>query len=119
LRPEGYTLHDDVYPLALERTAVVERDNPATTNGIQAYCRPNPAKGAVSLVLETAQPVEMARLFILNGFGIKMLYREVELPKGRSEIAIDGAADWPSGLYAWVLLSGSDRISEGNFVKSE
>jgi hypothetical protein len=121
LRPEAYPLAADVaYPLSLQSTAVEERGpSEAHTVGLSVECRPNPAGEMVTLWLQARQPVQGGRLFILDGFGRRVAYRELNLETGALEIQFEEAVSWSPGFYTWVFLQGSERLSEGNFIKTQ
>ena len=121
LKPEGYTLSADaVYPLAMQRDVVEERGAPEASSALVSIeCRPNPAKGVATLFIEAERAVEQGRLFILDGFGRRVAYRELYIAEGPSQVSLKEAPAWPAGLYHWVFLSGSERLSEGSFLKAD
>ena len=122
LKPEGYTLSAEaVYPLAVQRDAVERRSalGPAPGSWVSIECRTNPATSAATLFVEAKRPVAQGRLFILDGFGRRMAYRELYIAEGPSQVPLEEAPAWPAGLYHWVFLSGSERLSEGSFLKAD
>lgn len=121
LKPEGYTgTTEAVYPLTLQHRVVEEQavtGKPAAPFGME--CRPDPVKHVPILFIQAEHPVEQGRLFVLDAFGGRVAYRELAVAAGASQIRLQEAAGWPVGLYRWVLLSGSRRLSEGSFLKAD
>jgi hypothetical protein len=119
LRPEGYTLNEDIYRLLLRSGIPASERTGTDAAAVEVWAKPNPAADRVNLVLRVSTAPGPVRLFVLDGFGRQMYYGEMAPEPGNTEYPLPGSEHWSKGMYTWVLLSGSTRISEGNFVKAQ
>lgn len=122
LRPEGYAAAQAVHPLVLQAETPAEQraNHPAALpeGSVYAECRPNPVESSATLAVETERALDQARLLVLSPLGQRVYYREANLAKGTHHLPLEGAAQWPAGMYFWVLLNGAERVAEGNFCKN-
>ncbi|MDX2134126.1 MAG: hypothetical protein SFV52_05050 [Saprospiraceae bacterium] len=121
LPAETYALDDRAFrPEATVAQAAVSSATSAVWphGSLSAEIQPNPLTGEARLVVQAVQ-AEPLRLFLFNAFGVRMGYREFGVSAGRNDILLPETAEWPVGVYSWVLLSGARRLAEGRMVKPQ
>ena len=77
---------------------------------------PNPLTGSGRMVIDSKEQ-GAARIMMFDAFGKRVGYHEFLLVKGTQEILLPETSQWPSGMYSWLLLIGSNRVAEGKVVK--
>lgn len=117
LSNEVYTPDNQTFEVALQSSRAAQRDDTAKPMPLlEASCVPNPTTGETSMVIESAQ-IGKARVFLFNAFGARVGYHELTLSRGRNQIALPESAAWPAGVYSWLVMLGTERVSEGRLVK--
>ena len=114
LANRGWLLDGTEYRLELQNSPVANRSMPSN-NELSVSSRPNPA--GKEAWLDVALPVTgRVRLSVYNSFGVRMLFREMELPAGAQTLALPEVANWSPGIYRYDLQAGKAR-GRGHLVK--
>lgn len=104
------------YALLLQADrAAAYRDPEAAANTLPVQVRPNPAGGAVSFHFKLPES-SRTRLSVYDAYGVRVLYRDLELPAGKQALDITEAAGWPAGVYNYDLRAGSLR-AKGRLIR--
>lgn len=109
---------DRIYDLELLPAQSVSGRQPlsATAALFNVQCRPNPAVGDAGLLLDMPEASEKIKIAVFSAFGQRLFFRQMDLPAGRSDIALPEAAQWAPGVYTWRVWNKSGR-QEGKLIK--
>lgn len=111
----GWTDAGAEYALELQGGQAVEREQPAGGEALAVRVQPNPSGGAMSFQFKLPEAGRV-RLSIYDAYGVRMFYRDLELPAGKQSLQLSEAAAWPAGVYNYDLRAGSLR-AKGHLVR--
>lgn len=115
LAAQAYT-GDRIYDLALAQRASAVQRNQSAEPAFIVQCRPNPTLGDATLQIEMPEATPKMKIAVFSAFGQRLFFRQTDLPKGRSDIALSEAAQWAPGVYTWRVWNKSAR-QEGKLIK--
>ena len=117
LEGEAISSNNEVFrPVGNPFTTKARNQLPLVSDVVRAEFVPNPLTGSGRIVIHSKEQ-SAARLMMFDAFGKRVGYREFHLVGGSQEILLPETGQWPSGMYSWLLLIGSNRVAEGKVVK--
>jgi hypothetical protein len=116
LAAQAYAPGKRIFDLTLPQTVeTAQRDRVAETV-FSVLCQPNPTAGDATLRLELPEAAEKMRVAVFSAFGQRLFFRQMDLPQGRTDIALPEAAQWAPGIYTWRVWNKTGK-QEGKLIK--
>lgn len=112
----GWTADGNEFALQLTPDRSNTDRSSSSGNTLAARCRPNPSSGAVLLDFDLPEAARV-RLSVYDAFGVRVLFREAEMPVGEQTLSLPEATAWIPGVYRYDLRAGKKASAKGHIIK--
>ena len=116
LAAQAYAPGKRIFDMALPQTVETAQRDRAAETVFSVRCQPNPTAGDATLRLELPEAAEKMRVAVFSAFGQRLFFRQMDLPQGRTDIALPEAAQWAPGIYTWRVWNKTGK-QEGKLIK--